>query len=298
MVGSTEGTVTWLLLGASGQLGLCLQQVLTSEDIPFVACAHAEVDITKIEMIKDAVVRSSPSVVVNLAAWTDVDGAEGHREESFLINAKGAENVALVAADAGIPLVHISTDYVFDGMKRTPYLVTDATNPLSAYGATKLEGERLVQRMHPNGSWIVRTAWLYSPYGKNFARTIARKGLAGDNLSVVHDSFGQPTSAMALAHQLVQLVRTNPPAGIFHGTNKGTATWCEFAEAIVEPIVERGTIAPVSSTAFPTTATRPQYSVLDHSEWNVHGMSGMPHWKDSLRDIHDAIIDSVRDSPK
>ena len=230
-----------------------------------------------------------------MAAWTDVDGAESHRDEAFLVNATGAENVAKTAAADAIPLVHISSDYVFNGTQTTPYKVDDATNPLSVYGASKLHGELLVQAAHPQGAWIVRTAWLYSQYGKNFARTIARKGLAGDNLSVVNDSFGQPTSALALARQIVALVLAHPPAGIFHGTNAGKATWFEFASAIVDPIPNHGSVTPVSSSAFPTVAVRPTYSVLDHTEWATHRISDMPHWIDSLQEIRGDIFDSVKE---
>jgi dTDP-4-dehydrorhamnose reductase len=203
--------------------------------------------------------------------------------------------VAKIAAKYDIPLVHISTDYVFDGTQTTPYKANDATNPLSAYGASKLQGELLVQAAHPHGSWIVRTAWLYSQYGKNFARTIARKGLAGDNLSVVNDSFGQPTSALALARQIVALVAAHPAAGVFHGTNAGKATWYEFASAIVDPIANHGSVTPVSSSSFPTVAVRPTYSVLDHTEWSACGIADMPHWRDSLEEIHSAILDSVKE---
>ena len=292
---TTEATVTWLLLGADGQLGRSLQDVLSTSGIEFVSAGRTVADITDIASVESCVKNTNPSVIVNMAAWTDVDGAESHRDEAFLVNATGAENVAKVAAANAIPLVHISTDYVFDGTQTTPYKVNDATNPLSVYGASKLQGELLVQNAHPQGSWIVRTAWLYSQYGKNFARTIARKGLAGDNLSVVNDSFGQPTSALALARQIVVLVLARPPAGIFHGTNAGQATWYEFASAIVEPIANHGSVTSVSSSAFPTVAIRPAYSVLDHAEWATHGITDMPHWRDSLEEIHRAIFDSVKE---
>ncbi len=295
MVEATEVTVTWLLLGANGQLGRSLQDVLSASKIEFVAAGRLKADITDIASVENCVKQTTPSVIVNMAAWTDVDGAESHRDEAFLANATGAENVAKIAAEYEIPLVHISTDYVFDGTQTTPYKTDDATNPLSVYGASKLQGELLVQAAHPNGSWIVRTAWLYSPYGKNFARTIARKGLAGDNLSVVNDSFGQPTSALALARQIVALVAAHPAAGVFHGTNAGEATWHEFASAIVDPIADHGSVTPVSSSAFPTVAIRPTYSVLDHTEWTIYGISDMPHWRESLEEIRGAIFDSVKE---
>lgn len=292
---TTEDTVTWLLLGADGQLGRSLQDVLTASGIEFVAAGRAVADITDIASVESSVENMTPSVIVNMAAWTDVDGAESHRDEAFLVNATGAENVAKVAAVNALPLVHISTDYVFDGTQTTPYRTDDATNPLSVYGASKRQGELLVQAAHPQGAWIVRTAWLYSQYGKNFARTIARKGLTGDNLSVVNDSFGQPTSALALARQIVALVATNPPAGVFHGTNSGKATWHEFASAIVGPIPNHGSVAPVSSSAFPTVAVRPTYSVLDHTQWSANGIVDMPHWRESLEEIRSDIFDSVKE---
>ena len=295
MVETTEVTVTWLLLGADGQLGRSLQDVLSTSGIEFVSAGRTVADITDIASVESCVKNTNPSVIVNMAAWTDVDGAESHRDEAFLVNAVGAENVAKVAAATAIPLVHISTDYVFDGTQTTPYKVNDATNPLSVYGASKLQGELLVQNAHPQGSWIVRTAWLYSQYGKNFARTIARKGLAGDNLSVVNDSFGQPTSALALARQIVVLVLARHPAGIFHGSNAGKATWYEFASAIVEPITNRGSITPVSSSVFPTVAVRPTYSVLDHNQWTANGIEDMPHWRDSLEEIRSDVFDSVKE---
>jgi len=294
-VEATEVTVNWLLLGANGQLGRSLQDVLSASKIEFVAAGRADADITDIASVENCVKQTTPLVIVNLAAWTDVDGAESHRDEAFLANATGAENVANIAAKYDIPLVHISTDYVFDGTQTTPYKTDDGTNPLSTYGASKLQGELLVQAAHPHGSWIVRTAWLYSQYGKNFARTIARKGLAGDNLSVVNDSFGQPTSALALARQIVALVDAYPAAGVFHGTNAGRATWYEFASAIVEPIANHGSVRPVSSSAFPTVAKRPTYSVLDHAEWSTYGIADMPHWRDSLEEIHNAILNSVKE---
>ena len=292
---TTEVKVTWLLLGADGQLGRSLQDVLSVSGIEFVAANRTVADITNMASMESCVKNTNPAVIINMAAWTDVDGAESHRDEAFFVNATGAENVAKMAAADGIPLVHISTDYVFDGRQTTPYKVDDATNPLSVYGASKLQGESLVQAAHPKGSWILRTAWLYSQYGKNFARTIARKGLAGDNLSVVNDSYGQPTSALALARQIVALVVANPPAGIFHGTNAGQATWYEFASAIVDPIANHGSVTSVFSSAFPTVAIRPAYSVLDHTEWSACGIVDMPHWRDSLEEIHSAIFDSVKE---
>lgn len=288
--------MTWLLLGANGQLGLSLQDVLTHSEISFVAAGREEVDITDIININDYVTKIHPSVIVNMAAWTDVEAAESHSEEVFRINAEGAENVAKVASSFGCPLVHISTDYIFDGRKNTPYKVGDETNPLSVYGASKLRGEILVKSAHPSGYWILRTAWLYSQYGKNFAKTIARKGLSGDHMNVVNDSFGQPTSALELARQIVKLVQHQPPAGTFHATNGGQATWFDFASAILVPIAEQVTISPVPSSSFQTIARRPQYSILDHSGWTACNIAPMPYWEESLVELREIIFDSVKEN--
>jgi dTDP-4-dehydrorhamnose reductase len=287
--------MTWLLLGANGQLGLSLQDVLTHLDISFVATGREEVDITNISDIHNCVEKIRPSVIVNMAAWTDVEAAESHSVEVFRINAEGAENVAKEAALWDCPLIHISTDYIFDGNQNTPYKVDDQTHPLSVYGASKLRGEKLVQAAHPSGAWILRTAWLYSQYGKNFAKTIARKGLAGETLSVINDSFGQPTSALELARQIVKLVQHRPPGGIFHATNDGQASWFDFASAIIEPIAEQVTISPVPSSSFQTIARRPQYSILDHSMWTACNITPMSHWEESLKEIRELIFDSVKD---
>ena len=160
MVEAAEVTVTWLLLGANGQLGRSLQDVLLASKIAYAAAGRSDTDITDIANVENCVKNTTPSVIVNMAAWTDVDGAESHRNEAFLVNASGAKNVAKIAAKYDIPLVHISTDYVFDGTQTTPYKTDDVTNPLSIYGASKLQGELLVQDAHPHGSWIERTAWL------------------------------------------------------------------------------------------------------------------------------------------
>lgn len=287
--------MTWLLLGANGQLGLSLQDILTRSEIFFVATGREDVDITDISGIYDCVAKTNPSVIVNMAAWTDVEAAESNSTEVFRINAEGAENVAKVASALNCPLVHISTDYVFDGRQNTPYKINDETNPLSVYGESKLQGEVLVQASHPNGTWILRTAWLYSQYGKNFAKTIARKGLAGESLSVIEDSYGQPTSALELARQIVKLVQHRPPAGIFHATNGGQASWFDFASAILIPIAEQATISPVPSSSFQTIAKRPRYSILDHSVWTACRITPMPHWEESLIEIRESIFNSVRE---
>ncbi len=295
VVETSEKCMTWLLLGSNGQLGKSLQQVLTEQNMQFHCCSHADVDITSIESVRDAINSVKPTVIVNLAAWTNVDGAESQHSEAFSVNAFGAENVAKVAAELSLPLIHISTDYVFDGTQTTPYRTTDGTNPLSVYGKTKAQGEMLVRQAHPDGSWIVRTAWLYSPFGKNFAKAIIRKALLQEDMSVVNDVLGQPTSAIALSRQLLLLVSENLPAGTYHGTNSGSATWCDFANALTQTMSLEKPIKAVTSDAFPTIAPRPSYSVLDHTEWLAAGVHHMPPWEDSLMEILPDLIAVVQE---
>ena len=287
--------MSWLIIGGDGQLGLSFRDLLTKQNIPFDFSTIDTLDITDEKAVDLFVQQRSPSVVVNCAAWTAVDAAEDNESAAHAVNCDGARFVARAANNVGAIYVLVSTDYVFPGNATTPYKEDDPTGPVSVYGKTKLCGELAALQEHPSNTYIVRTAWLYSQYGKNFARTIARKGLAGDNLSVVNDSYGQPTSALAVARQIVALVTTHPPAGIFHATNAGSATWHEFASAIVDPIANHGSVTPVSSSAFPTVAIRPTYSVLDHTEWSANGISDMPHWRDSLGEIHSTILDSVKE---
>jgi dTDP-4-dehydrorhamnose reductase len=301
MVAATEvsiDTMTWILFGAHGQLGRCLQDELDRQQIEYRAYGRSDVDVTNAMHVSQCIQSFRPSIVVNLAAWTDVDGAESHRDEAFAINASGAENVALACESAGAHLIHVSTDYVFDGTKRIPYLVDDITNPLSVYGASKLSGEKLVIAAHPSGTWTVRTAWLYSQYGKNFAKTILKRAMSGGSLSVVNDAWGQPTSAVDLATQLISLAKACPPAGVFHATNTGDATWCGFATELTTYVENPPVITPVTSDIFPTVAVRPTYSVLDHSCWVNIGLQPMQDWRTALLDTIDVVKQSVREEMK
>jgi len=283
-----------MLFGAAGQLGRCLQDELRQEQIEYQAFSRTEVDITNAPEVFNYIQAFKPAIVVNLAAWTDVDGAESHQTEAYVINATGAQNIAIACASAGAKLIHVSTDYVFDGSKGSPYLVDDSTNPLGVYGATKLSGEKLVVAAHPHGAWIVRTAWLYSKYGKNFAKSITQRALKGEPLSVINDTWGQPTSGVDLARQLIELAFKSPPPGVFHATNAGEATWFDFASEIISHTEKPSVITATTSHAFTSIAARPKYSVLDHSCWVDNGIMPMRNWKDALTEVSRGIILAVQ----
>jgi dTDP-4-dehydrorhamnose reductase len=237
-----------------------------------------------------------PKVIVNCAAWTDVDGAETHEPQAARVNGDGAENVAIAAKQCGAKLIHVSTDYVFSGEGKTPRQTSDAINPQSAYGRTKAEGESRVLATYPENSSIVRTAWLYSPWGKNFAKTITRHALNGDGaVRVVNDQIGQPTSAIDLAKQLVQLGLSSSPEGIYHGTNSGEATWFEFAQEIFKLVgSDVNRVVPVSSSEYSRPAKRPTYSVLNHDAWVKTSVKPMRDWRIALEEAMSAIISAVK----
>jgi dTDP-4-dehydrorhamnose reductase len=283
----------WLLLGANGQLGQSMQVTLDEMKIEYVAVGRDQVDITSNNDVTEAITSIAPQIVVNLAAWTNVDGAESHEAESFKVNAYGAQIIAKACSIANKKLIHISTDYVFDGQSETPYDEDCARHPLNKYGESKALGEHLVLSEHPNGVWIVRTAWLYSQFGNNFAKAILRKARSNEDLSVVNDSWGQPTSALDLSRQLVKLGHSQAPPGIFHGTNSGRATWFDFAAELVRDIGFAGALNPVASEPKIGVAPRPKYSVLGHEKWSVHHITPMRDWKVALEEIRPLILENL-----
>ncbi len=288
--------MTWLITGGSGQLGIAVSQELGERGILFTAWGSEDLDITKGPIVRDVVSRLSPTVIINCVAWTDVDGAENNEPQASRVNRDGAENVAKAAKHCGAKLIHLSTDYVFSGEAKTPWQVDDKIDPQSAYGRTKAEGESRVLATYPEDSSIVRTAWLYSPWGKNFAKTMARLALnSEDEVRVVNDQLGQPTSAVDLAKQLVELGLSSSPAGIYHGTNSGEATWFKFAQEIFRLAGEDvRRVVPVSSSEYTRPAKRPSYSVLSHDAWAKTSVKPMRDWRIALEEAMPTIISAVK----
>jgi dTDP-4-dehydrorhamnose reductase len=275
----------WLILGSDGQLGQCLQIALTEQNIPFVACNKETVDITDKQACIDFFERHQPQFVVNCAAWTAVDLAEDFEEESLRINCLGARNIAHASRTIGAVLVHISTDYVFSGQSDKPYEVDAPTGPRSIYGSSKLCGEQAVQEEYAEQSYIVRTAWLYSQFKKNFVKTMIAKALSASAVRVVSDQVGQPTLATDLAHHILDLVNSKAPFGIFHGTNAGATSWFELTKEIYSALgVDTNLVTAVPTTEYPTKAVRPQYSVLSHTATLNSRVAPMRDWKIALRE--------------
>jgi dTDP-4-dehydrorhamnose reductase len=288
--------MTWLITGGSGQLGIAVAQELEKRGTAFDAWSSKDLDITQSSSVSEAIEKLCPTVIINCAAWTDVDGAESHEIDASRVNRDGPEHLALAAKLSNSKLIHISTDYVFSGKSQSPWQIADEINPQSAYGRTKAQGESRVLGSYPENSFVVRTAWLYSPRGKNFARTMTKLALTGDReVRVVNDQVGQPTSASDLARQLVELGLSTSPAGIYHGTNSGQATWFEFAQEIFKLAgADVGRVAPVSSSEYPRPAKRPLYSVLSHDAWANTSVKPLRDWRIALAESMPAIITAVK----
>ena len=286
----------WLITGATGQLGLALQEELTKLGKEFVAANSSELDITKPLIVNQVVDLINPGVIINAAAWTDVDSAESNKSAAYSVNSLGPQNLAKAADKVGARLVHISTDYVFSGEGTVPWAENAPHNPQSVYGLTKSDGERFVLTDLPSKAYVVRTAWLYSSKGKNFVKTMTNFALnnAGE-VRVVNDQIGQPTFSADLAKQIIALVLSKAQTGIYHGTNSGQATWFEFAQEIFSLAgADISRVISVSTSEFPRPAKRPAYSVLGHDAWVGTSIPAMRNWKIALEEAMPEVISEVK----
>ena len=281
-----------LVLGRTGQLAQCLLRVADSSGAEIIALGRPDLDLTDVESIARAVDRVAPQAVINAAAYTAVDKAETEREQAFKVNANGAGAAAEATAEAGIPLIHVSTDYVFDGTKSVPYVEDDPTGPINVYGESKLAGERLARQGNPRHI-IVRTAWVVSPFGTNFCKTMLRLAGERDSLRIVGDQDGSPTYAIDLATALYSMARQmggaakdDPRWGTYHLTNSGTATWAELAGATLAASVPYGgrqvPVQPIITAEYPTPARRPGNSRLDCNKAEKAFGIALPPWQDAI----------------
>jgi len=268
-----------LLTGSEGQLGKELQKQLTEKKFDFTAVDLPEVDISKYSDIQNIITEEKPDIIINSAANNDVDGCEDNEELAFKVNAIGPRNLALMAAKVDAKFVHISTDYVFAGDAVKPYREYDNTCPQTVYGKSKLMGEEFVHRHHKK-HFIIRTAWLYGE-GKNFVRTMLRLAENRDEINVVDDQFGSPTSTVDLAKVIIKLMQTEY-YGLYHGTCEGLCSWYDFACKIFELKKQDIIINRVSSEEFKSPAPRPSYSVLDNFMLSLHNLNLFRNWEEAL----------------
>ncbi|MET7682444.1 dTDP-4-dehydrorhamnose reductase [Streptomyces sp. NPDC005423] len=286
----------WLVTGAGGMLGQDMLAELARRGAPATGLDRTALDITRPEGVRAAVEEHRPDVVVNCAAYTAVDDAETDEARALAINGEGPRHLARACADHGARLIHVSTDYVFDGEARSaPYPEDHPTAPRTAYGRTKLAGERAVLAELPGASAVVRTAWLYGAHGGNFVRTMIDLEARRDTLDVVDDQRGQPTWTAKVAEQIAflgaKLCAEEGAHGIFHATSSGEATWFELAREVFRLVgADPERVRPTTSEAFVRPAPRPAYSVLGHDRWKEAGLQPLRDWREVLTEAFPSLV--------
>ena len=273
----------WLITGGSGMVATDLRDELLSRDEDVVSPSKAELDVTDADAVAAFVRDAKPEIIVNCAAYTKVDDSETNEALATAINGSAVELLAHAADKSNARLIHISTDFVFDGSKRTPYEVNDATNTLSAYGRSKLVGEHAAS--HAKNHLIVRTAWLFGVHGPNFVEAIRNQVNKGTNpLRVVNDQRGRPTYTPHLANAIIRLAHNDQARGIVHYADEDECTWFNFASAIVEELGAKTNVVPVTTAEFPRPAKRPAYSVLSTERYERLTGVRPDSWRDGLHD--------------
>ena len=281
-----------LITGSKGQLGLELINLGHKfPDLNLFCTDKFSLDILNFEETEQYVLKNNIDVMVNCAAYTDVNKAEDEVEMADEVNHLAVRNLGLIAKKHHLKLIHISTDYVFDGNSEIPYKETDATNPQNAYGISKLNGEKVLLEINPKDSLIIRTSWLYSEFGSNFLKTMLKLSKEKENISVVSDQIGSPTYAKDLAGAILQIIPQINSEGlqIYHYANKGRCSWFEFASAIMKIAQQNCEILPIPSSAFKTKAKRPKYSLLNTDKIQHTFNLEIPNWEDALRECVSAI---------
>ena len=274
-----------LVTGSNGQLASCIKDLAKEQrGIHFIYTDFQELDICNLKQV-DKFFKTNQKIdyCINCAAYTAVDKAETDVEKAFEINAQGAKNLAFVCDEQGAVLIHVSTDFVFDGNKTEPYIETDTPKPISVYGASKLKGEVEIQKTLKK-HFIIRTSWLYSEHGTNFMKTMLRLAETREEISVVSDQIGTPTYAGDLANVILKIVSSkNTSFGLYHYSNEGVASWYDFAKAIFEASNLKIKTSPIKTEAYPTPAKRPVYSVMDKTK--ITSIMGLEtrNWQDSLK---------------
>ena len=283
-----------LLLGGSGILGSEVLRHLNVESYGYVAPTSTDLDIRDNEQLSQFIAGLKPSWIINCAAWTNVDGAESSFKEAREINSIAVENLGTAAGSFGCKVIHISTDYVFDGESSKPYDENSPVNPVNKYGESKLEGENSLLLAAPD-SFVIRTSWLYGASGKNFVKTIAGKAIQNEEARVVNDQVGSPTSARDLAGAIMSLISNQPEPGIYNYSNDGSCSWFELAQRIYERVgANLSLVLPISSDSLNLIAKRPRYSLLSIEKWKSLGLAEVPRWEDSLDLLLPEIVAELR----
>jgi dTDP-4-dehydrorhamnose reductase len=274
----------WLVTGAGGMLGCDLVSLLSRHGEAVTGLDRRGLDVTDPASVATAMAEFRPDVVVNCAAWTAVDDAEAHEGEALAVNGAGAANLAAACAAGNARLVQLSTDYVFAGTSGRPYAEDDVPAPRSAYGRTKLAGERAVLERLPEAGYVVRTAWLYGAHGRSFVRTMVTLERQRPAVDVVDDQYGQPTWTADVAGQILGLIQSEATPGIYHATSSGQTTWFGLAREVFRLLgADPARVRPIPSGALSRPAPRPAWSVLGHDAWTRAGLPPVGDWRDALQ---------------
>ena len=288
MPNSNSLTTTYniLVTGSMGQLGSEIKELSSNYNYNFFFTTRDDIDITSKDSIKEFCQTNSINVIINCAAYTAVDKAQSDIENADLINRKSVKKLALVSKELDIKLIHISTDYVFDGKNFKPYVEEFQTNPQSVYGKTKLDGENEMRDINPLNSIIIRTSWVYSYYGNNFVKTMLRLGKEKEELGVIFDQVGTPTYAKDLAITILDIIPQieNSKVEIYNYSNEGVLSWYDFAKEIMKMAKLNCKINPIETYQYPTPAKRPHFSLLNKSKIKSKFNLEIPYWKDGLDD--------------
>ncbi|RKE98826.1 dTDP-4-dehydrorhamnose reductase [Ichthyenterobacterium magnum] len=276
---------TVLVTGANGQLANCINSLITIDKAySFIFTDSKKLDISSNKAVSDFFLNQNIDWCINCAAYTNVDKAETEQEKAFNVNTLGAKNLAIACQENNVKLIHISTDFVFDGIQSKAYNESDKTNPLSVYGQTKLDGENEI-KTHLNKHFIIRTSWLYSEYGNNFLKTMLRLAKEKSELNIVADQIGTPTYAKDLAKVILKIIKTNNSRfGVYHYSNEGVASWYDFAKEVFSLNQVSIKVNPIKSQAYLTPAKRPAFSVLDKTKIKSNTEITVPYWRDSLKE--------------
>ena len=273
-----------LVTGSNGQLGSEIKELSSKYDYNFFFTDKTALDISNADTINEFIESNHINTIINCAAYTAVDKAQSDEVNADAINHLAIKNMAQIAKDSNIKLIHISTDYVFDGTNFKPYTENDTTNPNGVYGKTKLDGEKALKEINPKNAIIIRTSWVYSSYGANFVKTMLRLGKEKEQLGVIFDQVGTPTYAKDLAKTILEIVPKieNDTVEIYHYSNEGVLSWYDFAKEIMRMAKLDCHINPIETKDYPTPAQRPHYSLLNKSKIKNTFTIEIPYWKDSL----------------
>ena len=282
-----------MVTGASGQLGRCLSELAKLTEWNWTFTTRQQLDLTNFTDVTTFIRDNQPDIIINTAAYTQVDQAENESELAFNVNQQGVGNLVKSTEDNQTKIIHISTDYVFEGKGIKPYEEIDMVKPQSVYGRSKAAGEKILLNKIKDKSYIIRTSWLYSEYGQNFVKTMLRLGSERQDISVVNDQLGMPTYAGDLAQGIIRMIENieseNAPVGIYHFANKNTTSWFHFANEIMKLAGLKCVVLPISTSQFPTLAKRPVFSALNTDKFESIFNFAIRDWEDALKECIDRI---------